>query len=140
MENKTQEPNGQPAPAYLTIDRIRAAGDLATLDVEVPQWGGKVKVKPLTIGQMHSSRKQAELPRENPDGTFRTDYDAEELELAVFVQGVVEPRFTNADKDWLREEVSYGAVSRITKVILEASGMGAGAEKKPRGSSEPTRS
>lgn len=136
MSKKEQ---GAPQGGYLTIDQIRAAKDLEPFDVEVPEWGGRVQVRPFSMEERASVRKVGEgPPRKNPDGTWGTEFDAEEIELETVIQGCVAPRFSRGDKDWLRAEKSSGAVSKISSAILEASGMGPDAVGKRSGASGPT--
>lgn len=121
---------------YLSVEAIRAASDMETLDIEVPAWGGTVKVKPLSMAERRSVRQAASRPRKQPDGSWGTEIDAEELELEALVQGCIEPRFDRGDKDWLREEKSAGAINRVATRVLELSGLGGDDQvKKPSGSS-----
>lgn len=38
--------------AMLTRENINAANDVATRDVEVPEWGGTVRLRALTVGDL----------------------------------------------------------------------------------------
>lgn len=132
-ENATPEaaPEIPENGGYLTIEQIRSAPDMATVDVDVPGWGGKVKVKPLNMRERGSIRKAASEPKRNPDGSWTTEVDAEELELEAVIQGCVQPAFGRGAKDWLREEKAAGNVSKIAGKVFELSGLGGEAEKKP---------
>lgn len=129
----------EPAPRpYLSIAQIRAAKDMAEIDVEVPEWGGRVRVRPLNMATRRAVREVASSPKRQPDGSWGTDIDAEEMELEAIIQGCVEPAFKRGDKDWLREEKSAGPVNRIALAIFRISGMGVDAVGKPSADSEPT--
>lgn len=45
---------------YLTAQAILAADDIPTEDVEVPEWGGAVRMRGLTLGEVMDVRKAAE--------------------------------------------------------------------------------
>lgn len=38
----------------LTFDDIKAADDLGLYDIEVPEWGGVIRVRPLSIGEVNA--------------------------------------------------------------------------------------
>jgi len=122
--------------AYLSIEDIKGAGDMATVDVWVDQWNGYVQVKPLTLAQRKLVRKVSESKSRNIDGTTSIDVDAEEFELEAIVQGCVNPMFKRGDKDWLKRDRSSGAISTISRKILDLSGMGVQSEKKSDGGIE----
>lgn len=98
----------------LTVDEILTAPDLTEKRVEVPEWGGSVKVRSLTKGQQHAIRQAAR----RSDGEIDSDY----VEILMFVEGVIEPRFDLKQAALLKDK-NAGAVDRVLAVILEISGM-----------------
>jgi hypothetical protein len=49
--------NGYPQGGYLSPEAILAAQDLPEADVDVPEWGGRVRVRGLTMGEVLAIRK-----------------------------------------------------------------------------------
>ena len=135
MSTSSKAPMGatddEKVAAYLTLDQIRKVPDLEPEDVHVPQWKGKVRVRPFSMRERQAVRKAAEYRQMDEDtGQLVTQYDSEEMEIEAVIQGCIEPRFSRADKVWLREEKSSGAITRIATKIFALSGMGRDAEGK----------
>ena len=111
--------NGQ-VVRILSVEDIFAAPDLQEQVVQVPQWGGAVKIKTFTRKQIGEITKQA-THRDRFTGKDVTDNDL--MEALTFIQGVVEPTFTLEDYERLRNEKSIGALMVIIKAINAASGL-----------------
>ena len=106
----------EPAPLRIvSLDEALGADDLPERVVSVPQWGrgAAVRIKALTKGQQRSIRHRA---------TVRGEVDQDKLELLLFVEGVVEPKFTPAHAQALLEK-SWGAVDGVIKEVMTLSGM-----------------
>lgn len=103
----------------LTAEEIFAAKDIEERTVPVPQWGGAVRIKTLTQKQAGDLRKRA--TRTNPI-TRTAEIDNDLLEALLFVEGVIEPKFTMADYGKLQDK-SMSAVSTVLKQIMDASGL-----------------
>ena len=99
----------------LTAEQILGAQDLEEREVEVPEWGGSVKVRAFSKAQQQEMRRAS---------TVGGEIDAERLEMMMFVYGVIEPQFS-ADQYGALAQLSAGAIDRVLKVLLEVSGMGA---------------
>lgn len=129
------EEEGAPTPTeegpYLSREQIREAPDLQERDVDVPEWGGKVRIRPLTIDERKLMKDRSKQRVRQPDGDWGIEYDNEEMELQAFIIGVRQPEFGQSDIAWLRKEKSGGAIQRVTLEILRTSGLGGNAEKKP---------
>lgn len=106
------------AKKFLTADEIFAAKDIEEIEVEVPQWGGFVKIRTLSQKQSAELRKRA--MRTNPT-TKVTEMDNEALEALLFIEGVVEPKFTMADYGKIIDK-SMSAVTIVLRAIMDASG------------------
>ena len=97
----------------LTIDEILAAKDVQEETVEVPQWGGAVKVAGFTKARQQEMRKEA---------TVAGEVDGDRLEMFMFIEGVIDPKFTRDHYEQLRNK-SAGAVDTVLRVILKMSGV-----------------
>lgn len=104
----------------LTVAQILEAQDLEERVVDVPEWGGVVRVRGFTKAQQQQMRKQA---------TVAEEVDSDRLELLMFVHGVVDPKFS-PDQAGLLQQKSAGLVDRVLTAVLEVSGMTKDALKK----------
>lgn len=98
----------------LTAQQIIEAADLTDELVEVPEWGGAVKIRGF------SKAKQQEL-REAARGANGA-VDTERLEVLMLIHGVVEPAIGAEMYEVLRQK-SARAVDRILSAILTLNGM-----------------
>lgn len=111
-----------PAPApmgggYLSVDEIieRAPSDLEERDVEV--WGGKVRVRGLTVAQAARIHQgNVKVVRGNPDVNIAA------VQIAKFELGVVKPKLTH-DQVVTLHKTSGAGFTRVVGVIDELSGM-----------------
>jgi hypothetical protein len=103
----------------LTADEILAAPDIEERIVDVPQWGGAVKIRSFSLKQVQDMRKAS--TGLNP-ATNRVEVDNEELEARMFTAGMIEPAFTFKQYEQLREK-SIGAIQTIMQAIMEISGL-----------------
>jgi hypothetical protein len=100
------------ASRFLSADDIWAADDIREGEVEVPEWGGKVHIRGLTLQQMAALANQAS--KTLPNGQANVD---RELSVALtLIYGMVEPRLALNDVPRLREK-SAAAVTRIVQAI-----------------------
>ena len=79
---------------------------------EVPEWGGAIKLKALSLQQ----RNLLMTACTKADGTV----DAQKLVRQLCLFGVSEPALT----DEVLEARSFSVVDRIAKAVLELNGMG----------------
>lgn len=101
----------------LTAEEILKAPDTKTAVVDVPEWGGSVKVIGLTKQQQVDIR----------EGALRNgEIDPAMTQRGMLLQGVIEPRFTEEQIGPLFDK-NAGLVDRLLVRILELSGMGEGA-------------
>ncbi len=101
----------------LSVDDILAAADLAEETVDVPEWGGAVKVKGLTRAQVYELREKSKVA-----GKF----DAARADMLTLLAGIVEPKFTE-DQGPILMRKSAAATERISSAIGRLSGMDEGA-------------
>lgn len=96
----------------LSTEQILAASDLVEQVVEVPEWGGAVRIRTMTKGAQIRLRKEATI-----DGKV----DEERLELLMVVHAVVDPALTVAHVEQLKGK-SAVAIDRIMKAFGDLSG------------------
>ena len=98
---------------YLSAESIWSANDIQESEVDVPDWGGKVKIRGLTLEQMST------LATRVTHRNVRTGQDEIDRELSValtLIYGMVEPQLTEADAAKLSTK-SAAAVTRIVQAI-----------------------
>lgn len=95
--------------AILSIDAILAADDLPEEVVPVPAWGGSVRLKALTHGQMIDAQKAAT----GPDG----EVDNGEYDMQVLAAAMVEPDITREQLGQLRQKNHAVVRSLILKAV-----------------------
>lgn len=97
----------------LTVEDILSSVDTKPEDVEVPQWDGVVTIRPFTKKAQQRARKQAMM-----DGEIDTD----RLEMILFVEGVVEPKFTEEHYKDLQGK-NAAAIDLVLQRIMALSGV-----------------
>jgi hypothetical protein len=103
----------------LTAEDIWAAKDIEERTVDVPQWGGAVRIKTFSKRQATAltQRSQRRDPR-----TGQIDTDNDLLEALIFTEGIIDPELTVEDYERLQDK-SAAAVGLILKAIMDASGL-----------------
>lgn len=108
---------------YLSRDEILGASDIAVEPVEVPEWGGTVRVRGLTGAER--DELEAEIVRANRDGSTRVD--TRNLRARLVALSVVdeagERLFTCEDIEALGQK-SAAALDRVFSVAQRLSGLG----------------
>jgi hypothetical protein len=110
------EPNGvaSATPKILSVEDILTAPDIQERVVEVPEWGGAVKIRSFTKARQIQLRSQAV--------DSKGEVDSERMELLMFIEGVVEPKFEARHIDLLREK-SATAMDKVLSAILDLGGL-----------------
>ena len=98
---------------YLTIDEILSAHDLPAKDIEVPEWGGVVRIEGLT------KAKQVKIREATLDGEGYTD--TEKLHEQLWINCVIEPQITLEQLNELRNK-SAVVFDRISLEIMKLNG------------------
>lgn len=103
---------------FLTVDQILAASDLPTEVVQVPEWGGAVKVQGLSRAAYDAIAKAAEVtvPATGPGQVAGTKRDDDKFSDLLFLACVIEPVFTEDHIPALRGK-SLGALNRVYQAI-----------------------
>lgn len=113
----------------LTKLQIQEADDLKTEEVEVPEWGGSVLVRSLSVqeGTALSERMQDE------NGKIINELAT----LYSLIYGVADPVFSEEDAAWLKQK-SLGAVTKVTNVFMRLNGFDKQAVNEARKNSSET--
>ena len=112
----------------LTGAAILAANDLPHEDVEVPEWGGTVRVRAMSAGAAEAFYRQLD---KNPQASARAGWIAL---CAVDADG--KPLFSQADIPRL-DDKSNQAVQRVWDVVARLNGLGGGGDDLEK-NSEPS--
>jgi len=105
----------------LSREAIFAAADMTYEDVEVPEWGGTVRVKSMTLGERDALEQSLIQGRgNNREMNFRL-FRAR-LIIATTIDRHGRPLFTDADVEALRQKSSK-PIERIVNVALRLSGL-----------------
>ena len=96
----------------LTRDDVLKADDLLTQEIEVPQWGGTIIIKALSLGAKNK------IDQQTKDGSGKTD--PEKLTMLFLMEGIHEPKFTMADYEALKGK-NNGVLEDIVKKIMKLS-------------------
>ncbi len=98
----------------LSADDIWAAHDIREDTVAVPEWGGQVRIRALTLEQMATLATRA--TRSSPIAGRPDIIDREQSVALTLVYGMIEPKLTEADVPKLLAK-SASAVTRIVQAI-----------------------
>lgn len=103
---------------FLTVDQILAVNDLPSEVVEVPEWGGKVKVQGLSRAAYDGIAKAAEVAvaPTGPGQQAGTKRDDDKFSDLLFLACVVEPQFSEDHIPALRGK-SLAALNRVYQAI-----------------------
>lgn len=96
------------------VDAILASVDVRENELDVPEWGCSLLVRGLTKRQQLEVRKNSTLAN--------GETDQSQVELHLFMAGVVEPQFRPEHLARLFDK-SAGAIDRVNKEITDLSGM-----------------
>lgn len=97
----------------LSIDAILTCPDLEEKDVKVTEWKGAVRIRGFSKARQQQIRK---------DAMVGTEINSDRFEMLMFIHGVIEPQFTEAHYEQLREK-SASAIDRVLQEIMNISGM-----------------
>lgn len=103
----------EPKRVILSREAVLTADDLPTEWVEVPEWGGSLQIRALTVREVENIMRLST----NKKGAVNTTQSS----LLMFVRAVVEPKFTDMDIDDLKGKSAL--VFRIVKDINRLSGI-----------------
>lgn len=103
----------------LSREQLLAADDIVEQDVDVPAWGGSVRIRSLSMQQAANINR---LSQRRDPRTGKDEQDQGLLVAWLLTEGLVEPKLSIADASALLGK-SAKAVSVIVTAINEASGL-----------------
>ena len=119
--------------SYLTRDAILAISDLKYEDVDIPEWGGSVRVRELTA--MERNKLGADFAKGGAQAIPPDFYP--KIAATVIVNQNGKSVFTEGDTTRLGEK-SFAAIQRVVDTALRISGMTQeGVEEAGKGSETP---
>jgi hypothetical protein len=97
----------------LSKEQILAADDMGLLEVEVPEWGGSVFVRVMTVGERDSYENEWMINKSKGVDNFRSK----------FLQRVLcdekgELMFTPSEVDWIAKK-SARAITRLWEAAMK---------------------
>ena len=109
----------------LTVEQINAAHDRAETELQIPEWGGFVKLRSLSYDELAVARVQSWDPKKR-----ETNEDL--LNAWCLALGLIEPKIDyEVAKQWIIER-SFGPVNMILSEILARSGVGRRAQEEAK--------
>ena len=119
----------------LNKSEIFAKRGLDPRTVNVPEWGGDVLYRPMSMVERREIRKKASTTINDENGMPKIDLDAEKLEVMTVICCVLDPEdkaqkrlmFGQDDIKMLEEEMAAGGISTVAQAILRDSGLGGSA-------------
>lgn len=100
----------------LSIEQIKERDDLPEEIVEIPAWGGAVRVRGLDMQTWHDLVMARRAKADHDDLTNGA--------LDALLYGVIEPKFTPEDAAWLVKK-SMRAIQPIVEAFNRLNGFGA---------------
>lgn len=108
---------------HITRDAILAAEDLPYEDVEVPEWGGTVRVAGMSGKK--ATDFSAKLVKVNPDGSIQA-FDIDNFMAELLVLTLVDEKFKplfNQDEVKALGEKSAAVLKRLSDIAMRLSGL-----------------
>jgi len=100
----------------LNATKIRDAVDIAPTEIEVPEWGGSLFVREMSVKERWDFQKKFAAETESDDRP----------ELWLLINGTCDkdgkPIFADADREWLADK-SGRVVESVALEVLKANGL-----------------
>jgi len=97
----------------LTAEQILGADDREERVIEVPEWGGSVRVRAFSKAEEHRMRKLAMV---------KNEVDTCRMQMLMVITGMVQPKLSLDQIEALSHK-SQAAIDRILLVLMDISGM-----------------
>jgi len=115
----------------LKKSEIFAKKGLDPKQMTVPEWGGDVLYKPMSMVERREVRKKCSDTKVDAEGNANVDIDAEKMEVLTLIYCVLDSEdpakkklmFGPDDANVLESEMSAGGISTVAQAILKDSGM-----------------
>lgn len=98
-------------PVASSADDLLAKDDLAPRPLEIPEWGATVLIRGLTRQEYITLKDQA-------------GDDSDVADVLLLTTCLVQPKLDETQARRLLDEKTVGSVAKITRAIVEASGLG----------------
>ena len=110
------------APRLLSLEEIMAAPDVKTETVDIPEWGGAVEIRGITMEQLEAVRATATVMVPGPSGAATAEIDKQTFANGLLSQCVVSPAITLAQAMELRSKAA-SPINKLYKAILAVCGL-----------------
>lgn len=127
-----EAPKKAKLPRIRSKEQIRQAKDIREEEVDVPEWGGSLLMRGLTVNERRRCRSMA---REVGDDE-KVEIDDSKLAMLGVITGMKEPQMDEVDIKILEEKAS-GVVQRLFGKVLVLSGFSEPQEKKDAAKRKP---
>lgn len=115
---------GKSKPARVSRAGILDAVDLESIEIDVPEWGGVVRLRAMSAAdRVAYEDKLATFDEDGASAGVRVVRGLACLIIATVVDEDDEPLFTDADLDALQEK-SFEVLNRVAEAAAGINGMG----------------
>jgi hypothetical protein len=97
---------------FLSAEELLSADDRPEKIVDVPEWGGQVKIKALSLGQFQAIYERA--------ATKNGEVDEQNSTVYWLIEGIIEPKLNLEQASLLRDKNAL-VVTRVMNEIAEIS-------------------
>lgn len=115
--------------SYLTLDQIAKAKDLETMDLEMPEWGGTIKLQSI------SAAKRLELAALVSENKEKQASSITMIAKFAIKNSLVEPKIESDDQVDMLLSKSASAIEKIVEAFNKLAGMSDEAILEARGNS-----
>lgn len=106
----------------LTRGDLKALTDARTEEMQIPEWGGAVTVRALTLDERLQLGAFYVAGADEDDGGMGEAERTIEATLFAVLHGLAEPELTDEDAEWLRQRDAE-VLGRIAGRVLQLSGL-----------------
>lgn len=100
--------------ALLSAEALLGAPDLKEEVVAIPEWGGEVRLRGLSLGDYQDIQERSRV---------RGEVDSDRLSVFLVIAGMVEPKLEWDQYEQLRRK-SLNALNTVAGAVMRLSGLG----------------
>jgi hypothetical protein len=104
---------GRKAMKILSVAEIMAADDITTEEVPIPAWGGAVVVRSISHRTMRKIKQKL-------DAEFDGDAPEGEYEKRIWMEGVIEPKFSDEEYEHVLDKSSRNVMKVLNAILKES--------------------
>ena len=97
----------------LSVAEIMAADDITTEEVLIPAWGGAVVVRSISHRTMRKIKEKL-------DKDFDGDAPEGEYEKRIWMEGVIDPKFTDEEYEHVLDKSSKNVMKVLSAIMKES--------------------